>query len=84
MNAEFFDFGKVVKLSWEDSASICGWRPGPRRPEFGAIESIGWVVGCSETGITISTSLNDEQSCICPISIPWSCVTEIKEVESNN
>lgn len=80
MNAEFFDFGKTVKFTWEDSASNCGWRGGPTVPDVGTIVSVGQVVGCDQNAIVITTSINDQQSCMCPLSVPWSAILEIREL----
>lgn len=71
--------GKAVFISWEDSASIDGWRKDPK-PDVGVISSVGWVVNSNSKAVVISTSLNDQFSCICPLSIPWSSITECVEI----
>lgn len=72
--------GKAVFILWEDSATIDGWQFGPK-PDPGIIATVGWLVSSNEQALVVSSSLNDEFSCICPLSIPWSCVTQCEELE---
>lgn len=79
MKALQFSFGTAVFVQWEDSAQVDGWRR-EAEVDVGLIESCGYVVACSEKGLTISAAISDQNSCICPLSIPWSCVTNIREI----
>lgn len=73
---------RVVKMLWEDSACVDGWRhPQAEHVDVGTITSVGFVVGNNERGIAITTSFNDAKSPVSPISIPWSAVLECKEME---
>jgi len=72
--------GKAVYILWEDSATIDGWRRNPS-VDIGEITTVGLVVEHDKRGVVVTTSLNDEFSCICPLSIPWSCITKLIELE---
>ena len=72
--------GKAVFILWEDSATIDGWRKDPQ-PDVGIISTIGWVVNADTKAVVVTSSLNDQFSAICPLSIPWSCVTQCDELE---
>jgi len=71
--------GKAVFILWEDSATIDGWHRDPE-PDVGRISTVGWVINGDTTSVVVSTSLNDQFSCICPLSIPWSCISEVHEL----
>lgn len=79
MEATHFSFGRVVRIRWEDSAHLEGWRREPL-VDVGTVDSVGYVVATDEVGITISSSLTDEAAYVCPLSIPWSCISKIEEV----
>jgi hypothetical protein len=70
----------AIRIVWEDSAHIGGWHHAPVDADIGTITSIGWVVGIDNIAVAVSTSLSDEHGCISPVSIPWSCVKECKEL----
>jgi hypothetical protein len=72
--------GKAVRVVWEDSASVDGWRQNPE-PDVGTIESVGWFVNGNSEALVITTSINDQFSVICPLSIPWRAVVSCEELE---
>lgn len=71
--------GKAVFVSWEDSATIHGWQRDPV-PDVGHISTVGYVVENNKNILVITSSLNDQFSCLDPISIPWSCITKTGEL----
>lgn len=80
MDAVSLQPGRAVYIQWEDSATVDGWRSSPQ-VDYGTITSVGFVVETDEKGLVLSTSLNDQFTCICPLSIPWSCVVKCIELE---
>lgn len=80
MNAISLSPGRAVYILWEDSAAIDGWRKG-LKPDTGKITSVGFVVDADNNGVMITTSLNDQFSAICPLSIPWGAVAVLHELE---
>jgi hypothetical protein len=71
--------GAPVILIWQDSASVHGWKP-TVRGEVATINTVGFVVGNNEAGLTVSTSRDDSDSCYCPLTIPWPCIVTLEEV----
>lgn len=69
--------GQIVKFKWADSATLHGWQVSNHSPVYGDIDSAGIVVENTPQQLTISTSINDENTPICPLGIPWSCIIEV-------
>lgn len=80
MAAKELKLGQVVYLEWEDSAQTAahGWVQLRDLVDMGLIRSAGVVVGCSKHQLVISAAVNDQYSPICPLTIPWSCVTKLE------
>jgi len=82
MEPQNFQLGKAVFLQWEDSAEPeQGWvRLGDAHVDIGKMNTYGLVVGCDDDGIAVSTTITDQGACITPLSIPWGCVKNIREI----
>lgn len=80
MHPQHFSFGKAVRISWEDSATVDGWKNVPC-VDIGDIESVGYVIATDKRGIAISTSVTDQAGFIDPLSIPWGAIVRIKELD---
>lgn len=80
MKAQTFKFGTAVRVQWVDSAMRRGWsRPdsdGPYAPQ--RIVSQGFVVESNDKGLTITSSIDDENSVIGPMIMPWGCIENLQ------
>jgi len=79
MTSQDFCLGKAVRILWEDSALAEGWHT-DAKAQAGKIVTIGWVVDNNGGAIAVSGSINDQWSCIAPLSIPWSCIVRVEEM----
>lgn len=83
MNPQNIRLYKAVKIVWEDSAHVDGWKHGEMvHADVGTITSIGFVIETSPAAVAISSSLSDQNACICPLSIPWRSMKECVEIET--
>lgn len=70
----------AVWVEWLDSASLHGWSIGPPRLEYGKISTVGLVSSCNKEQLTIALAINDENSALCPCSVPWPAIVSVKEL----
>ncbi len=71
---------RAILLTWRDSCSERGWNrmTDPECKKVSIITSLGWIVGETETEITITTSITDHGSAMDPLTIPKECITRRK------
>ena len=67
--------GEVVSVKWIDSRAKAGWQRPNEAASVGVIYSIGFVVAATEEYLTITTSLqSDDSYAYDPLSIPWASI----------
>jgi hypothetical protein len=72
------DVGERVRLKWIDSRPRAGWVKVGELVPLGVIKSTGYVVASTESHLTITTSLQADNSYAHdPLSIPWSSIKSL-------
>lgn len=67
----------VVRIEWLDSCAAFGWQNETVANSV-KVTSIGIVVDCNDTDITITHSLMEgHKSWNCPLSIPWNAILSL-------
>jgi hypothetical protein len=77
---ENYTKGKAVSLAWIDSAVQRGW-VSINDVDIAYIKSVGYVFNNDHIALTITTSLDDGEGGLYPVSIPWDSIQQIKEIE---
>ena len=63
--------GKAVRVYWQDSAANHGWKGVDEEVGSVLITTLGYVLKCDATDLTLSNSFSNEMNVMCPLSIPW-------------
>lgn len=78
MRSRRLHFGKAVRVQWNDSKSLPGWRYNTSSPrQVAKIVTQGYVVQTNKEGITVTTSISTEGVSLDDITIPWGCVVNL-------
>jgi len=62
-------FGEAVSVVWRDSASFAGWRINTENIRAGEIVTLGYVMGCTDEELIISTSIGNQGGALDPLAI---------------
>jgi hypothetical protein len=72
MEPKKLTLGELVFVKWIDSRGKSGWQRPNEAVNVGTIRSVGWVVAATDDYLTITTSLqSDDSYAYDPLSIPW-------------
>lgn len=89
MKAKPLEFGTLIRLVWEDSATAQGWLH-DRKSQIGEpikILSAGYVVASvinkQSDFLVIATSLDKLGGVLSPVTIPWSAVRHLEILEKS-
>lgn len=81
MKPEKYSRGQTLRVFWVDSTQSAGWRYEANPPvKIEEIVSIGFVAGCSEVGINLTTTVSDGGGVLSFVSIPWEAITHIQDI----
>jgi len=73
---------KLVRITWLDSNYAPGWNNKQRlTASIPSVTSIGYVTYCDKKILELASSIGDEGARLNPLSVAWSSVIELKEME---
>lgn len=78
---KLYPAGSLVRVRWQDSAVLNGWRSTASAFSTGVIETVGYVVEDNLQQITVTGSVAGEMESVAwPMTIPRGCVEEVTEI----
>lgn len=81
MKPKMFPKGLALRVFWVDSTQIAGWRYADNLPvHIEKIVTLGWVVNCSDEGISLTTTIASSGSVLSSVMIPWVSVVHVQEL----
>lgn len=70
---------KIVRVTWVDSCSSSGWRPGSEvNAEAHTIDSIGYLVLQNKHSVVITTSISCNENVVDVLQIPKCAILKMK------
>ncbi len=73
---------KLIRIVWSDSNYSPGWNNKNRvTASIPSVTTIGYVTYCDKKILELASSIGDEGARLNPLSVAWSSVIELKEME---
>jgi len=73
---------KIVYVEWLDAASARGWNGSKAANGLILIRSVGFLIEKTKHFMAISTSQNQQDNCLDPLSIPRNAIKKYKVLKT--
>ena len=71
---------KLVKVEWQDSSVLPGWRNGTHDHLPGLVSSVGYLIEQTSEHVVLTTSISNEGAVLYPLAIPTGAIDSITEL----